>query len=142
MFRFGIGLRSILKESMRGKGLGRESVEQIMEKFQHIPNRPKKGLVIKAGLMDKTVTVAIDYLAPRRGKYRQFDGKVKRRVRLLVHDEENACRVGDHVLIRQSRPISRRKHHIIYAITKKEPGRAWLDSHPDYEYKARPELRK
>ncbi|MBI4798822.1 MAG: 50S ribosomal protein L29 [Desulfarculus sp.] len=34
---------------------------------------------------------------------------VRRRNRFAAHDETNECRVGDTVLIRQSRPLSRHK---------------------------------
>lgn len=34
---------------------------------------------------------------------------VRRRAKFMAHDEANDCRVGDTVLIRQSRPLSRLK---------------------------------
>jgi small subunit ribosomal protein S17 len=55
--------------------------------------------------MDKTVVVAVERTV-RHSLY----GKVLRRVKKYkAHDEENACQVGDHVCIVESRPISREK---------------------------------
>lgn len=55
--------------------------------------------------MDKTITVVIDRLVkhPVYGKY------IRRSTKLHVHDEENTCRVGDTVRIRETRPISKKK---------------------------------
>jgi len=54
---------------------------------------------------DKTITVVIERLVkhPTYGKY------VKRRTKLLAHDERNECREGDVVTIGQCRPVSKRK---------------------------------
>lgn len=55
--------------------------------------------------MDKTVVVMVETLVkhPLYGKY------VKRRKKYMAHDENNECKVGDKVLIEETRPLSRRK---------------------------------
>ena len=55
--------------------------------------------------MDKTVTVTIERLIkhPVYGKY------IKRRTKVLAHDEENSCSVGDFVAIAECRPVSKHK---------------------------------
>ena len=55
--------------------------------------------------MDKTITVQVERSTrhPLYGKY------IRRSTRLLVHDEENSCKVGDVVRIRSTRPLSKRK---------------------------------
>jgi len=55
--------------------------------------------------MDKTVVVMVETLVkhPLYGKY------VKRRKKYMAHDENNECRVGDKVLIEETRPLSKRK---------------------------------
>lgn len=55
--------------------------------------------------MDKTVVVMVETLVkhPLYGKY------VKRRKKYMAHDEKNECRIGDKVLIEETRPLSRRK---------------------------------
>ncbi len=55
--------------------------------------------------MDKTVTVLVETLVkhPLYGKY------IKRRKKYMAHDENNECKIGDKVLIEETRPLSRRK---------------------------------
>ncbi len=55
--------------------------------------------------MDKSATVRVERLVrhPLYGKY------IRRSTKLHVHDEENQCRNGDLVVIRQCRPISKTK---------------------------------
>ena len=54
---------------------------------------------------DKTITVQIERLVkhPTYGKF------VRRRTKLLAHDEQNECRAGDVVTIGPCRPLSKRK---------------------------------
>ncbi|MCS7200271.1 MAG: 30S ribosomal protein S17 [Caldimicrobium sp.] len=55
--------------------------------------------------MDKTVVVMVERLVkhPLYGKY------VKKRKKFMAHDEHNSCKVGDKVLIEETRPLSKRK---------------------------------
>ena len=55
--------------------------------------------------MDKTIVVRVERLVedPRYKKY------VRRYSRYMAHDEANACKVGDQVLIVEHRPMSKRK---------------------------------
>ena len=66
--------------------------------------RTLSGRVVSSG-MDKTVAVAIERLEkhPIYGKYIRRTGKI------LAHDENNQCQVGDTVEITPCRPISKRK---------------------------------
>ena len=72
------------------------------------PERPRRkvreGFVV-SDKMDKTVVVAVE----DRVKHPLY-GKVLRRTRKLkVHDEANACGIGDRVLIMETRPLSATK---------------------------------
>lgn len=59
--------------------------------------------------MDKTVVVAVESRVPH-PKY----GKIMVRTRRFkAHDEENKCKTGDQVKIRETRPLSRTKHWIV-----------------------------
>jgi small subunit ribosomal protein S17 len=40
----------------------------------------------------------------------------------MAHDEENQCRVGDKVLIEETRPISRRKRWRLKKVLEKAKG--------------------
>jgi small subunit ribosomal protein S17 len=70
--------------------------------------KERVGLVV-SDKMDKTVVVAIENRAahPKYGKI------VVRTKRYKAHDEENQCKVGDRVRIRETRPLSRTKHWIV-----------------------------
>lgn len=74
----------------------------------------REGLVI-SDKMDKTVIVEVE----DRVKHALY-GKVLRRTRKLqVHDEQNACGVGDRVSLMETRPLSRTKRWRIVEILEK-----------------------
>lgn len=41
--------------------------------------------------------------------------------KIMAHDENNECRLGDIVRIRPSRPLSKRKNYTLHEILKKDP---------------------
>ena len=55
--------------------------------------------------MDKTVVVAIS----ERVKHPLYKKIVSRTKKLKAHDENNECRVGDKVLVTETRPLSKEK---------------------------------
>jgi small subunit ribosomal protein S17 len=61
--------------------------------------------VVVSDKMDKTVVVQVERLV----KHPVYKKYVRRRNRFAAHDETNECKVGDTVLIMQSRPLSRHK---------------------------------
>ncbi|QER41471.1 30S ribosomal protein S17 [Thermodesulfobacterium sp. TA1] len=65
--------------------------------------------------MDKTVVVMVETLVkhPLYGKY------IKRRKKYMAHDENNECKIGDKVLIEETRPLSRRKRWRVREIIEK-----------------------
>ena len=65
--------------------------------------------------MDKTVTVLVERLV----KHRLYHKYVKRRTKFAAHDESNACRVGDKVLITESKPLSKAKRWRVTEIVEK-----------------------
>jgi small subunit ribosomal protein S17 len=74
----------------------------------------KTGVVVRAK-MEKTVVVEVERLVMDRlyGKY------VRRSSRFMTHDEKNACKVGDRVTIRETRPLSRHKRWVVQSIVEK-----------------------
>jgi small subunit ribosomal protein S17 len=54
---------------------------------------------------DKTITVMID----RQVKHPLYGKYIRRSSKLHVHDENNECKLGDKVAIRQCRPLSKTK---------------------------------
>ena len=76
--------------------------------------KENQGVVV-SDKTDKTVLVEV-----RRLHRHPLYGKVMRRTkRYLAHDESNQCQVGDRVLIRESRPLSRRKRWRVVRVLEK-----------------------
>ena len=67
--------------------------------------RKERQGVVLSNRMQKTVVVAVERIVLH-PKYKKY---LKRRTKLKVHDEANACQVGDRVSIVESRPLSREK---------------------------------
>ena len=65
--------------------------------------------------MDKTVGVAVIDNA-RHPLYKKI---VKRTVKFKAHDEQNACGIGDTVMIMETRPISKDKRWRVVEIIEK-----------------------
>ena len=65
--------------------------------------------------MDKTIVVAIETSV----KHSLYNKIVRRTVKFKAHDENNECRVGDKVLIMETRPISKDKNWRLVEIIEK-----------------------
>ncbi len=65
--------------------------------------------------MDKTVVVAIEDNV----KHPLYKKIIKNTIRLKAHDEQNACGVGDRVLVMETRPLSKEKHWRVVEIIEK-----------------------
>ena len=79
--------------------------------------RRKKTLIgiVISDKMDKTVTVLVERLT-QHSTYKKF---IRKRKKFKAHDEQNACRIGDKVLIVESRPLSKDKHWRVREIIEK-----------------------
>ncbi len=69
-----------------------------------IKQRERQGLVV-SDKMDKTIVVQVSAVHP----HAEYKKVVRRTSRLKAHDENNEARVGDTVLVRECRPLSRDK---------------------------------
>jgi small subunit ribosomal protein S17 len=65
--------------------------------------------------MDKTIVVLVERLV----KHRLYHKYIKRRSNFAAHDENNACGIGDRVLITESRPLSKTKRWRVSQILQK-----------------------
>ncbi len=65
--------------------------------------------------MDKTVVVAIQDNV-RHPLYKKI---IKRTVKLKAHDENNACNIGDSVMVMETRPLSKDKRWRVVEIIEK-----------------------
>jgi small subunit ribosomal protein S17 len=65
--------------------------------------------------MDKTVVVGITRLF----RHRAYKKVVRRVTKFKAHDEGNECKVGDVVMITESRPLSKDKRWVVLEILKR-----------------------
>lgn len=78
--------------------------------------KTRAGFVV-SDKMDKTVVVEIT----RRVKHPIYKKYIKRSKRFHVHDENNECRIGDQVRIKETRPLSRLKRWRLESVIEKAP---------------------
>lgn len=76
--------------------------------------RTIKGVVV-SNKMDKTIVVRAERLV----KHAVFRKYVRSYQKYKAHDEQNSCKVGDKVLIVESRPLSRDKRWRMREILEK-----------------------
>jgi small subunit ribosomal protein S17 len=74
----------------------------------------REGLVV-SDKMNKTVVVAVE----DRVKHSLYGKVLRRTSKLKVHDEANACGIGDRVLIMETRPLSATKRWRVVEILEK-----------------------
>ena len=65
--------------------------------------------------MDKTVVVLVERLV----KHQMYHKYVRRRAKFAAHDIDNTCRIGDKVLITETRPLSKTKKWRVSQIVEK-----------------------
>ena len=71
------------------------------------------GVVVKSAMKD-TVTVSVERYV-QHPKYKKY---MKLSKKFLVHNPGNTAAVGDKVTIKETRPISKRKHFVIVEAAK------------------------
>jgi small subunit ribosomal protein S17 len=73
----------------------------------------RSGLVVSAK-MNKTIAVSVERLF----KHPVFGKTVRKSKKFYAHDEENKAKVGDKVLIQETRPLSKMKRWRLVKITE------------------------
>jgi small subunit ribosomal protein S17 len=86
-----------------------------MEAKVETHRRKMTGVVVK-DKMDKTVVIEVEKFL-KHPKYHKY---LKTKKRYKAHDEKNECRVGDRVMIMESRPLSKEKRWVVKDIVEKE----------------------
>ncbi|HEY3681434.1 MAG TPA: 30S ribosomal protein S17 [Streptosporangiaceae bacterium] len=76
--------------------------------------KTREGLVV-GDKMDKTVVVAVE----DRVKHPLYGKVIRRTKKYKAHDEQNACGVGDRVLLMETRPLSSTKRWRVVNILEK-----------------------
>ena len=69
-----------------------------------MPKRVMQGVVVSDN-MDKTIVVNVE----RKFKHPLYKKYIRRSKKYHAHDEDNSCKTGDKVTIRECRPLSKLK---------------------------------
>ena len=83
--------------------------------MESLGNRKSKIGVVFSDAMDKSATVIVS----RTVLNEQFKKYVHRKKKFMAHDEKNECKKGDTVLIRECRPLSKRKRWTVEKILER-----------------------
>ena len=81
---------------------------------EHNLRKTRIGRVV-SDKMDKTIVVAIED-SYRHPLYKKI---IRRTVKFKAHDENNECKVGDRVMIMETRPLSKDKRWRLVQIVEK-----------------------
>ena len=72
----------------------------------------KIGEVVSAGTMDKTVVINV----VSRTNHPVYKKVVHKTNKFKAHDEKNECKIGDTVMIMETRPLSKDKYYRVVKI--------------------------
>lgn len=75
--------------------------------------KEKVGVVVSTK-MEKTIVVLVE----NKFRHPRYSKTVVRTKRYLAHDETSQAKLGDKVILLQSRPISRHKHWVLKQIVQ------------------------
>lgn len=93
-------------------------MSETIEKTAEGNLRTLTGRVV-SNRMDKTASVAVE----RRVQHPLYGKYIRRTTKVLAHDENNECRIGDTVSIAETRPLSKRKAWRVVEIIERAPER-------------------
>jgi len=78
-------------------------------------NRKIRMGTVTSNKMDKTATILLERLI----EHPLYHRVVKRSKKLLAHDENNECQIGDKVVVVETRPVSKRKRWKVAEIVER-----------------------
>lgn len=81
---------------------------------KHIRGKEVTGTVVKSS-MEKTIVVRVG----RSTVHKTFKKTIRKFSKFKAHDEKKVAGVGDQVVIKESRPISRQKRWTLVRVVKK-----------------------
>ena len=64
---------------------------------------------VRSNKMQKTIVVVVERIV----KHQKYGKIMKRRTTVHAHDENQVCKIGDTVRIRESRPLSKLKNWVL-----------------------------
>jgi small subunit ribosomal protein S17 len=65
--------------------------------------------------MEKSVVVSVERLV----KHPVYKKYIRRKAKFMAHDEGNECRIGDRVLLTETRPLSKQKRFKVSKVLEK-----------------------
>jgi small subunit ribosomal protein S17 len=84
---------------------------------ERIAYRKVRTGIVVSDKMDKTIVIRVDRMA----KHSLYGKPVLRSKKFMAHDENNECRIGDKVLIAETRPLSAHKRWEVAKIIERAP---------------------
>jgi small subunit ribosomal protein S17 len=91
-------------------------MDEQLKNSEEARGRQKERIgVVTSSAMQKTITVSVE----RVKTHRLYKKALKRTKKFKAHDEENTCKAGDVVLIRETRPLSKTKRWRLVEIIKR-----------------------
>jgi small subunit ribosomal protein S17 len=84
--------------------MAEEQAQQTKSPERRRLKKTLEGIVISTR-MQKSVVVRVE----RQVRHPLYLKTIRKSSKFMAHDEENKCRVGDRVVIRETRPISKQK---------------------------------
>ena len=71
--------------------------------------------LVESNKMEQTITVRVSRLV----KHKIYGKYIKRSTKLLAHDPENVCNIGDKVKVTATRPLSKQKRWRLIEVVQK-----------------------
>ena len=90
------------------------SEEKAVSTEERASRKVRVGYVV-SDKMEKTIVVELE----DRVKHKLYGKVLRQTTRLKAHDEENAARVGDRVIVMETRPLSATKRWRLVTIVEK-----------------------
>jgi small subunit ribosomal protein S17 len=105
-------MRTRTREKERASSTGSEATPPR----EHVPGvqKVRQGVVV-SDRADKTITVRIDTAR----RHRRYEKIVRTSSTLHAHDESNDAHIGDTVIVREARPLSRTKRWRLIEVVKR-----------------------
>ncbi len=72
--------------------------------------------IVSSNKNDKTIVVRVERLQ----RHPLYGKRIKKHKKFMAHDPNNECNVGDKVLIKESRPLSKRKRWQLVEILERK----------------------
>lgn len=88
-----------------------------MEGQSALSHRKVRVGIVVSNKMDKTVVVKVS----RHAEHPLYGKRILRAKKYVAHDEENTCRIGDQIRIRETRPLSKTKRWELIEVMRRAP---------------------